>query len=359
MFYREAGQFKTTYEADQAVFPIRQDRIGIGLILVAAVLLPFVSNEFFLNAVMIPFIILAVATIGLNILTGYAGQLSLGTGAFMGVGAYACYKLTSIFPDMNIIIDVLLSGFFAAAVGIVFGLPSLRIKGLYLAVTTLAAQFFLEWCFIRIGWLYNYNESGAIQVPERIGFGHVILTGPAAAPRTQYFVVLGIAVVVTMLAKNIVRGRIGRSWMMIRDMDIAAELIGIRPLAAKLSAFAVSSYLCGVAGALFVFFYLGAAEPSAFDVSVSFQILFMAILGGLGSLIGSYFGAAFLWILPILMRAWLPALGLDIGAETVTQITQMVVGALIIFFLITEPHGLARLWAIGKEKLRTWPFPYA
>lgn len=359
MFYREAGQFKTSYEADQAVFPIRQDRVGIALILFVALLLPFFSTNFFLSAVMVPFLILALATIGLNILTGYAGQLSLGTGGFMGVGAYACYKLTTIFPDVNIVVHVLLSGFFSAAVGMVFGLPSLRIKGLYLAVTTLAAQFFLEWCFIRIPWLYNYNESGAIQVPERTGFGSVILTGPAAEPRTQYFVVLAVAVALTVLIKNVVRGRIGRSWMMIRDMDIAAELMGIRPLRAKLSAFAVSSYLCGVAGALFVFFYLGAAEPSAFSVSLSFQVLFMAILGGLGSLMGSYFGAAFLWILPIFLRMALPALGLDIAAETVTQVTQMIVGALIILFLIAEPHGLARLWAIGKEKLRTWPFPYA
>ena len=360
MFYREAGQFKTSYEADQAILPIMQDRVGIALMLfVAVAIIPFVSSGFFLNAVMTPFLILTLATIGLNTLTGYAGQLSLGSGGFMGVGAYACYKLTTLFPDVNIIVHILLSGLFAAAIGMVFGLPSLRIKGLYLAVTTLASQFFLEWCFIRIPWLYNYNESGAIQVPERSGFGGIVLTGPAADPRTQYFVVLAIVVVMTLLMKNVVRGRIGRSWMMIRDMDIAAELMGVRPLNAKLSAFAVSSYLCGVAGALFVFFYLGAAEPSAFGVSLSFQVLFMAILGGLGSLAGSYFGAAFIWILPIMLRTGLPVLGLDIGAETITQITQMLVGALIIFFLIAEPHGLARLWAIGKEKLRVWPFPYA
>jgi branched-chain amino acid transport system permease protein len=176
---------------------------------------------------------------------------------------------------------------------------------------------------------------------------------------TQYFVVLGIVVVLTLAVKNIVRGRIGRQWMMIRDMDIAAELMGVRPLTAKLSAFAVSSYLCGVAGAMFIFFYLGAAEPSAFSITLSFQILFMVILGGLGSLVGSFFGAAFIWGLPIVLRAGLPAMGMDIGAETVFHIATMVVGALIIFFLIVEPHGLARLWSLGKEKLRVWPFPYA
>ncbi len=359
MFYREAGQFKTTYEADQAIFPILQDRMGIAVIMVLALVIPLFATDFVLASIMIPFLIFALATVGLNVLTGYAGQLSLGTGAFMGVGAYACYKLTTIFPDMNIVVMVLLSGIFSAGIGIVFGLPSLRIKGLYLAVTTLAAQFFLEWCFIRIPWLYNYNNSGAIEVPERTGFGGMVLAGPASPPITRYYVVLAIVVAITFLVKNVIRGRIGRTWMMIRDMDIAAELMGVRPLFAKLSAFAVSSYICGVAGAMLVFFWLGAAEPSSFSITVSFQILFMAILGGLGSLIGCFYGAAFIWILPVLLRTLLPSMGLDIASETVEHVSRMVIGALIIFFLIVEPHGLARLWQIGKEKLRVWPFPYA
>ncbi len=177
---------------------------------------------------------------------------------------------------MNIVVMVLLSGIFSAGIGIVFGLPSLRIKGLYLAVTTLAAQFFLEWCFIRIPWLYNYNNSGAIEVPERTGFGGMVLAGPASPPLTRYYVVLAIVVAITFLVKNVIRGRIGRTWMMIRDMDIAAELMGVRPLFAKLSAFAVSSYICGVAGSMLVFFWLVAAEPSSFSITVSFQILFLA-----------------------------------------------------------------------------------
>ncbi|MEM6616356.1 MAG: branched-chain amino acid ABC transporter permease [Pseudomonadota bacterium] len=359
MFYREVGEFKTSYEADQALLPIRQDRIGIWVILAIAYLaVPFFGNDFFIATIMVPFLIFAVATMGLNVLTGYAGQLSLGTGAFMGVGAYAAYKLTTIFPEVNIIVLILFSGVFSAGIGIIFGLPSLRIKGFYLAVATLAAQFFLEWCFIRIGWLYNYNASGAIEVPTRTAFGFIV-TGPEAEPITRYFIVLTIAVVFTWLVANIIRGRFGRSWMMIRDMDIAAELIGIRPLVAKLSAFAISSYICGVAGAMMVFLYLGAAEPSAYSITLSFQILFMAILGGLGSLKGCFFGAAFIWALPIALRTGLPAIGIDIGAEAIYHITFMVVGALIIFFLIVEPHGLARLWSILKEKLRVWPFPYA
>jgi branched-chain amino acid transport system permease protein len=360
MLYREAGQFKSTYAADQAIFPLRQDRIGMAFILgLAFIAVPLLADDFILDAIAIPFLILALATVGLNVLTGYAGQLSLGTAGFMGAGAYACYKLTTSFPDANIIFLIFLSGFFSAGVGLVFGLPSLRIKGLYLVVATLAAQFFLEWCFIRVGWLYNYNVSGAIDSPERGIIGGLVLTGPNASPVTRYITVLIIVTLITLGVKNLIRGRIGRSWMMIRDMDIAAELMGVRPLVAKLSAFAVSSYICGVAGAMFVFFYLGSVEPAAFSVTLSFQILFMVIIGGLGSLIGCYFGAAFIWILPIFLRNLLPMIGIDVGADNVVHLTSMIVGVLIILFLIWEPHGLARLWQIGKEKLRVWPFPYA
>ncbi|MEO1398982.1 MAG: branched-chain amino acid ABC transporter permease, partial [Pseudomonadota bacterium] len=355
---REAGQFKTSYAADQSIFPILQDRIGLGLIIAVAFVLPLFGSDFLLNSLLIPFLIFALATMGLNVLTGYAGQLSLGTGAFMGVGAYSCYKLTTIFPDVNIIIHVLLSGFFAAGIGILFGLPSLRIKGLYLAITTLAAQFFLEWAFIRIAWLYNYNDSGAIEVPQRDLFG-IAITGPAATPMARYYVVLVLVVALTWVTSNVIRGRIGRSWMMIRDMDIAAELMGIKPLNAKLSAFAMSSYLCGVAGALMVFMWLGAAEVESFNINVSFQVLFMVILGGMGSLIGCFFGSAFIFVLPIVIRATPGLFGLDMDASTVDHISRMLIGALIIFFLIVEPHGLARLWQITKEKLRNWPFPYS
>ncbi|WFE90669.1 branched-chain amino acid ABC transporter permease [Roseibium porphyridii] len=358
MFYREAGQFKTSYKADQALMPILQDRIGLSVILVVAfVIIPAFANDFFLTSIMIPFLVFSLAAIGLNILTGYCGQLSLGTGAFMGVGAYAAYKLTTIFPDANVILMVLLSGVFSAAIGAIFGLPSLRIKGLYLAVTTLAAQFFLEWCFIRIGWLYNYNASGAIEVPHREVFG-IVASGAEATPIVRYFIVLCITAGIAFLMANVLRGRIGRSWMMIRDMDIAAELMGIRPLQTKLMAFAVSSYICGVAGAMMVFFWLNAAEPSSYSISLSFQVLFMVILGGLGSLSGAFMGAAFIWILPVFLKFIPGTLGIQIAAETVEHVTFMIVGALIIFFLIVEPHGFARLWQIAKQKLRVWPFPY-
>jgi branched-chain amino acid transport system permease protein len=357
MLYREAGQFKTDYASDQAIFPILQDRIGIAIILAIAIAIPFIGNDFLINAVMIPFLIFSLAAIGLNLLTGYTGLLSLGTGAFMGVGAYACYKLTSIFPQVNIIIWILVSGFFAAGVGAIFGLPSLRIKGFYLAIATLAAQFFLEWCFIRIPWLYNYNISGAIEVPQRELFG-LIVTGPRATPETRYYIVLAIVVAMTWVASNIVHGRIGRMWMAVRDMDIAAELMGIRLLPTKLLAFAVSSFYCGVAGAMLVFLWYGGAEATTFNINQSFNTLFMIIIGGLGSILGSFLGAALIYILPIILRFLPEQIGLHIQAATVEHLTFMIVGALIIVFLIVEPHGLARLWQIGKQKLRVWPFPY-
>jgi branched-chain amino acid transport system permease protein len=358
MLYREVGQYKSSYAADMAVFPILQDRIGLGVILfIAFVVFPLVGSEFLLNTILIPFLIFALAAIGLNLLTGYTGLLSLGTGGFMGVGAYACLKLTTYFPQVDIIVWIIASGLFSAAVGVLFGLPSLRIKGFYLAVATLAAQFFLEWCFIRIPWLYNNSVSGAIEVPLRTLAG-IPITGPTASPVTRYLVVLGIVVFLTWIASNLVRGRIGRMWMSVRDMDLAAELIGIRLLRTKLLAFAVSSFYCGVAGAMMVFLWYGGAEADVFAIDQSFLILFMVIIGGLGTLIGSFFGSALIYILPIALRGVPAAFGLPIRPAAAEQLTFIIVGALIIVFLIVEPAGLARLWQIGKQKLRVWPFPY-
>jgi branched-chain amino acid transport system permease protein len=358
MLYREAGQFKTSYRADQALFPILQDKIGIGVLLAAAfILVPLTATDFVIDSIITPVLILSLAAIGLNLLTGYTGLLSLGTGAFMGVGAFGCYKLATFFPGINIVVLIVCSGFISAAAGIVFGLPSLRIKGFYLAVATLAAQFFLSWCFIRIPWLYNYNVSASIEVPTRTLFG-IPVTGPTAEPVTRYIIVLSIVSVMTWLASNLVRGRIGRTWMAVRDMDIAAELIGIKLYQTKLLAFAVSSFYCGVAGAMVVFLWLGNAESESFNINQSFLVLFMVIIGGLGSLLGSFFGAALIWGLPIVLRAMPDLIGVRIPASTVEHMNFMILGSLIIFFLIVEPNGLARLWQIGKQKLRVWPFPY-
>jgi len=358
MFYRESGQFKTSYAADMAAFPIRQDRIGMAVMLALAfIAVPLFGSSFLLEAVMIPFLVLSLASVGLNLLTGYTGLISLGTGAFMGVGAYACYKLASGFPGVNVIVWILVSGLFASAAGVLFGLPSLRIKGFYLIIATLAAQFFLQWCFQRIAWLRNASLSGAIDAGTHTLFG-LPITGPAARPEIRYLVVLSLVVALTWVAFNILRGRVGRAWMAIRDMDLAAELIGIRPLTTKLLAFAVSSFYCGVAGAMMVFLWYGSAEADVFSIDLGFLILFMVIIGGLGSLKGSFMGAGLIHVLPIGLRSVSGALGLPLQPAMVEQLTFMIVGALVIGFLVIEPHGLARLWQVGKQKLRVWPFPY-
>ena len=352
MLYREAGQFKTSYASDGQILPIRQDRVAmLTLLLVALVAVPLLASPYLLSAILIPFLIFALAALGLNILTGYAGQLSLGTAAFMAVGAYASFNFVARIPGIPLLLAFALGGLCAALVGIAFGLPSLRIRGFYLAAATLATQFFVIWCLTKIPYLTNYSASGVVTVQTMTMFGYTFVT-----PASKYLLVLGIVAGMALLAKNMIRSNVGRSWMAIRDMDMAAEVIGFRPLRTKLLAFAVSSFYCGVAGALYAFAYLGTVEPEAYSLDLSFRILFMVIIGGVGSILGSFLGAAFIVLLPIFLNMLAHALGL--GTDYASNLELMVFGGLIIFFLIVEPHGLARLWQIGKEKLRLWPFPH-
>ena len=358
MFYRENGQYKTSYRADQQIFPISQDRIAIALILAFAFLaVPMLASDYLFRAILIPFLIFSLAAIGVNILVGYCGQISLGSGAFMAVGAYGAYNFFVRVPGMPLIPSLILGGLCATAFGILFGLPSLRVKGLYLAVATLAAQFFADWMFLRVKWFTNDSPSGSVSVSNLQVFGL-----PVETPMAKYLLCLSILVVIGLLAKNLVRSAIGREWMAIRDMDVAAAVIGIRPMYAKLSAVAVTSFIVGVAGALWGFVYLGAWEPAAFSVDQSFRLLFMVIIGGMGSIMGSFFGAAFIVILPIALNQALPLLGnlvgLEISTAGISHAELMIFGALIVWFLIVEPHGLAKLWSIGKQKLRLWPFPH-
>jgi branched-chain amino acid transport system permease protein len=354
MLYRENGQFKTTYKSDQQLLPITQDRFFVwGVVALAFLLVPLVASDYMFRALIVPFLILTIAAIGLNILVGYCGQISLGHAAFMAVGAYAAYNLVIRVPGLNFLVVLVLAGLVAALIGILFGVPSLRIKGLYLAVATLAAQFFIDWMFARVKWFTNYSASGSVSPADVELFGWVV-----DQPVEKYWFVLGVLVVTTLLAKNLVRSHVGRSWMAIRDMDVAASVIGIRPLHAKLSAFAVSSFFAGVAGALWGFVHLGAWEPLAFNINLSFNLLFMIIIGGMGSILGSYFGAAFIVVLPLVLNQLPNVLGIPMSTAMISHLEFIVFGALIVFFLIAEPHGLARLWAIGKEKLRLWPFPH-
>jgi branched-chain amino acid transport system permease protein len=362
MLYREAGQFKTSYVADQQIFPIRQDRIGVSAVLVFAFLVvPFIANQYWFSAILVPTLIFALAALGLNILTGYAGQLSLGSAAFMAVGAFAAYNFVLRAPGMPLLVAFVLAGCCAALVGIVFGLPSLRIKGFYLAVATLAAQFFVVWALVKFPWFSNYSSSGVITAQRM-----EILGVSFDTPLMKYMLVLSLVTLLALAAKNMVRSSIGRAWMAVRDMDVAAEVIGIRIIRTKLMAFAISSFYCGIAGALYAYAYLGTVEPEAFTLDLSFRILFMVIIGGVGSILGSFLGAAFITLLPILLSVLVHAmnellqavLSVSLPASITSNLEFVVFGGLIVFFLIVEPHGLARLWQIGKEKLRLWPFPH-
>lgn len=368
MIYREAGQFKATYPADMAIFPILQDRWGLIVVLMFAFFFvpfdlrimpgliggPIFFTDHLVGSLVIPFLLWSLAAIGLNILTGYTGQLSLGHGAFMAVGAYAAYNIATRIPDMPIIIVFILAGLVTAFCGILIGIPSLRIKGFYLAIATLAAQFFIEWVFGSFAWFTGGSMTMVLDTPPFDVFGYEI-----ESTLDNYLFALVVVVLMTLAAKNMVRSEIGRAWMAIRDMDVAAEVIGIRPLQTKLIAFAVSSFYAGIAGALYAFLYVKSVDFTGFDLFVSFRILFMIIIGGLGSILGSFLGAGFIVSLPIVINIFGHAVaGGNVSSETLSNTENMVFGALIIFFLIVEPFGLARLWTTAKEKLRLWPFPH-
>jgi branched-chain amino acid transport system permease protein len=312
---------------------------------------PGVASEYWLSAVLTPFLILSLAGLGLNLLTGYAGQLSLGTAAFMAVGAYATYNFAVRVPGLSLLVDLLLGGLITAAIGTLFGLPSLRIKGFYLIASTLAAQFFIEWLLTKVSWFSNDDTSGVLSAPRLSIFGWSITT-----PVSRYQFVLGVVVVVFVVAASLVRSELGRRWMAVRDMDTAAAVIGIPIGRTKLLAFAVSSFVIGIAGALWAFAYLGTVEPHGFDLNLSFEVLFIIIIGGMGSIAGNFYGAAFIVLLPIALShaaGALAAIGVDVGQ--LQNLQKILFGTLIIVFLIKEPDGLARLVQIARQRLRNWP----
>lgn len=356
MIYRDVGDFAESYKADSRTFANKTDRwMYFAMLAFTFLVVPFLINDYWANVVLVPFLIYAIAALGLNLLTGYCGLVSLGSGGFMAVGAFSIYKLMTAFPEVSLIVHLGLAGLITAVVGVFFGLPSLRIKGFYLAVSTLAAQFFLVWLFNKVPWFYNYSTSGTISAPEQKVFG-VIVTGPYAEIWAKYLLCLTAVFVLGWVARNLTRGAAGRRWMAIRDMDIAAEIIGVNPLAAKLGAFAISSFFIGISGALFFAIYLGSVEVGdAFGIQKSFLLLFMIIIGGLGTILGSFLGAAFLVLLPILLKNILVG-GFGWPADLSAHFEVMVVGVLIMGFLILEPRGLSQFWRVIKARLRSWPF---
>lgn len=343
-----------TLSSPLLVLPERNFKLYLPtLLLIAFVVVPVIGNDYWLGAILVPFLILSLAGLGLNLLTGYAGQTSLGSGGFMSVGAFATFGFV-VHGGVPLPIALLLSGLIAAAAGLVFGLPSDRIKGFYLMVSSLAAQFFFEWLFQKFPWFYNYDSSGTIELPRLDVFGIDV-----GSPLGRYFTTLVIVVALTALAANLVRSQTGRSWMAIRDMDTAAAVIGIPVYRTKVLAFAVSSFYLGVAGALWAFVYLGSASVQSFGIARSFQVLFIIIIGGMGSISGNFIGAAFISLLPLAIdhvAQYFFAGHVDAGL--LQNIQKAVFGLLIIWFLVREPDGLARLFKSLGERLSNWPLRF-
>lgn len=324
----------------------------LGLIILAAGIAPWLG-EYWLNAIILPFLVLSLAGTGLNLLTGYAGQTSLGSGGFMAVGAFAAYAFM-LRTHWSFPIAMLGGGVVAALAGWLFGLPSARIKGFYLMVTSLAAQFFLEWLFLNFPWFYNNNSSAAISAPRLDLFGLDL-----SSPLEKYYLVLMTVILLTWIALNLARGQTGRNWMAVRDMDTAAAVVGIQVDRAKVLAFAISAFYLGVAGALWAFVYLGSAGVQSFGLTRSFQILFIIIIGGLGSIRGSFIGAAFISLLPLLLDVLSQTLfGGRLDAGLLQNLQKVVFGVLIIVFLIKEPDGITRLLSSWRTRLAVWPLRF-
>ena len=318
-----------------------------------AVIPVLIQTDYWYSSILIPWLCLSLAAIGQQIVMGYAGQLALGAAGFMAAGAFALFNLELRVPWVPFPINLMFSGLIAAAFGMIFGLPSLRVRGIYLMVATLASQFFIIWMIDKFGWFKNYDTSGIITAQDIVIFGKEFTT-----PLEMYLVVLVVVAVLTILAVNMTRGSTGRNWMAVRDMDIAAESMGISLLKTKLQAFAISAFFCGVAGALFAFTYLKSMEPVAFDIKLSFRSLFMVILGGLGTIKGAFIGAAFILLFPVVLNT----VGNEffhgmVDATIISSIELVVFGVLIILFMIYEPLGMAKMWEGIKQKFKRKPEP--
>ena len=355
MFHREAGVFKTSYAADMALYPLPIGQWSVAaLAALFIVIVPLTFSEYYVSVLNL-ILIAIVGALGLNILVGYTGQVSIGHGAFMSVGAYTAANLITRL-GMPFWVAIPAGGLMAALIGLIVGIPSLRIKGIYLAIATLAAQLIIEWSINHIQWISG-GVQASIEIPRPSLFGIVLKHEVQIYLFLMFFVVL--ALVATL---NLVRSRVGRAFIAIRDQDIAAEIIGINIFRYKLYAFAISSFYAGVGGVL-ESYYLGIANYEQFQIDVSIDYLAMVIIGGLGSVMGSVLGAIFVTLLPIATRWFLNSFGgiffsnADL-LNVVPNLRLVIFGALIIFFLVVEPEGLNRLWRNIRGYFRVWPFSY-
>lgn len=355
MINRESATFKRTYAEDMALYPLPLPRIALGAVLVLVFgVVPLVATGYWFSLLNL-IGIACVGALGLNILVGYTGQISIGHAGFMSVGGYTAALLTTRL-GLPWPLDLLGGGAVAAMVGTFFGLPSLRIKGLYLAISTLAAQLIIEWVLNHATWISG-GVGASLFVSRPVLFGYKLNSG-----RDMYLLIYGVLAVGVVFALNLFRSHIGRAFVAVRDRDVAAEIIGINIFRTKLTAFAISSFYAGVAGVLYVYFY-GVANYEMFTLGTSIQYLAMVIIGGLGSVLGSIFGAVFITLLPIMLDIGLRSIfGAFVERAAVpaltTNIQLMMFGGLIMFFLVIEPDGLNKLWNNIKDYFKVWPFPY-
>ena len=354
MFFRQAGVFHTSYALDRKLFPIPADRVMIVVMLAFGVLAPWLVSSLTLTSYMLPWLVWTSATLGLNLIIGWAGQFHFGYAAVMGIGAYASVHATRNGIPWEI--AVVLGALTATVIGVVFAFAALRVKGLYLALSTLALQFVMDWVISHVPAISG-GVGATLQAPAMRLMAEVV-----SSDAGLYYVALVWCVLVTVFMLNLRRTALGRALVAVRDKDFAAAVIGVQSFYYKLIAFATSSFIGGVSGAILIFTFYRAVTPEQFSVNVSIELLAMVIVGGLGSIIGSWFGAAFILLMPSQMNhliAWgAKALGLDLGVETLAHIPHVVYGALIILFLIVEPMGLGKLYGNVRDYLKLWPFGY-
>jgi branched-chain amino acid transport system permease protein len=352
LLYPTAGRFDTSYTDDRRIITHPFDRwIIIALLLFAFFVIPWIGDSYIIDAILLPFLALSLAAVGLNLLTGYAGQVSVGSAAFMAVGAFAAYNFNLRVPGLPLLVSFVLAGIAAAVIGTFFGLPSLRLKGFYLLVSTLAAQFFVQWTLTQFPWFANDDPSGVITAPS-LRIAGINLD----SSQGRYVLSLAIVVILTAIAVRLSRSQTGRNWIAVRDMDIAAKVIGVPVFQTKLLAFAISSFYCGIAGILWAFTYLRTVESDGFNLDHSFEVLFIIIIGGLASIHGAFFGAGFIVVLPLILSRLGASVFGTTDAGTVELIENLIIGLLIIVILVTEPAGLVGLWKKFKQRVESWPF---
>ncbi len=349
-FVMDCGVFTTNYREDMAIIHHPGAKLKVLAVIAFFLVFPFMVGPYYVSVANLIGIAI-IGAIGLNILVGFTGQISIGHGAFMGVGAYAAGILTATL-GLSFWIALPVGGLVAALIGGLFGVPSLRLKGLYLAIATLAAQVIIE--FVIVHWPALTRGPAGMVLPAPT-IGGITLDDDTSF----YYLILIITLAAIVFALNLFRTRTGRAFMAVRDRDLAAAVMGINIFKYKVTAFAVSSFYAGVAGALWGH-YLGVISPEHFTIHVSILYLAMIIVGGLGSVMGAIYGACFMTLLPIVLRELADAFGRSFGGLTHVMLSmqEAVFGLLIILFLIFEPDGLAKMWRNVKNYFKLWPFSY-